>query len=88
MSAPYTISEILDSQRSINIGGQLAVDWTRGSNNVGIICILHEYIESRQMEEMSILDAEAYANAILAICNDAREAGLKQEPQQPMKRKE
>lgn len=39
--------------------------------------MLCDYIENRSLEEMSIEESEALANAILAICTDAREAGLK-----------
>lgn len=68
--------EIMTSERTVYIDGQRAVDWIRGSNNVGIIVLLNEFIEKRSLEEMSIKDAEALANAILSLCEDARRHSL------------
>lgn len=65
------------SERIVSIGSECAVDWRRGNNNVGIICILNDFIESRSMEELSIHDAESFADAILEVCKDAREHELK-----------
>ena len=68
--------EISTQERVVRIDGQWCAEWRRGVQNVGIIVLQNEYIEKRSLEEMSISDAEALANAILAICKDAREAGL------------
>ncbi len=69
---------IVTSERVIKIGDEDCAHWRRGCNNVGIIDINYGFLESRDTEELSISDAEAFANAVLEVCKDARENGLKE----------
>lgn len=59
------------------IDSELAVEWHRGREDCGIIVLDNDFINKRGLEEVSINDAENFAKAILAICEDARKHDLK-----------
>ena len=69
--------KIVTSQRTVLINGEHAVEWSRGRGDIGVIDIQNEFIEKRSTEELSIEDAELFANAILKACADAIDHKLK-----------
>ena len=76
-------TEIQTTSRELVLGDVQIAEWQRDSADNALINIQTDFMHKTDLEELSVSDAEMFAQAILDICKDAREHGLVDKGSEP-----